>query len=200
MAKDTEMTPLVPYSGATESRNNIIIETDEPFSDTETLTKIRVYGRMRSDSSLYMGLNVGNGDTDSAVGKNLLLGQNILSMAGNNIVVGNSHYVGKNRDAVFGGNHIINTAGTLASGYGHDTTNGSDYVVPLGQYSLVEPDTLLAIGDGTSNTARHNVFEIKNVNGATGLVLNSPNGTQYVLTVADDGTLNTTPLSEIGGE
>jgi DNA-binding ferritin-like protein len=197
LANDTEMTPLVPYSGPTESRNNIIIETAEAFSDTDSLTKIRVYGRMRSDSSVYIGLNVGNGDTDSAVGKNLLLGQNVLSMSGNNIVVGNSHYVGKNRNAVFGGNHIINTSGTLAAGYGHDTTNGSDYVVPLGQYSLVDGDTLLAIGDGTSNTARHNVFEVRK-DGS--IIIAERNITQELTEATNNISTLGTQITEVEGD
>ena len=79
------------------------------------------------------------------------------------------------------------------SGTGHDTTNGrSESGAVVGQYSDITTSTLFAVGNGTSYNARSNILEITNDNGATGIILKSPNNTKYKLTVDDDGTLKTT--------
>ena len=154
-------TQLVPYSGATESGNNIIITTDQPISTTDSLTKLRLYGSMTYDSSLHIGQGVGTGGV-SGKGKLLQLGQSQCSLDGNSILIGNGIYNTKNRVIIVGASHINNVQGACMTGEGHDSTNGAFVgVTAHGKYSDISSDTAFAIGNGTSNTARSNLFEIK---------------------------------------
>lgn len=154
-------TDLVPYSGATESNNNIIITTDAPLSMTDSISKLRLYGSMTFDSSVHIGQGVGTGGV-AGKGKLLQLGQSQLALDGNSILVGNSIFTSKNRVAIFGANHINRVQGACLTGEGHDTPdNGFVGVAAHGKYSDVKSDTAFAIGNGTSNTARSNLFEIK---------------------------------------
>ena len=154
-------TQLVPYSGATESNNNIIITTDAPLSETATITKLRLYGSMTFDSSLHIGQGVGTGGV-SGKGKLLQLGQSQCSLDGNSILIGNGIFNTKNRAVIVGASHINNVQGACLTGEGHDTTNGTFVgIAEHGKFSLTSADTAFAIGNGTSNTARSNLFEIK---------------------------------------
>lgn len=187
-------TDLVPYSGATESGNNIIITTDQPISTTDSLTKIRVYGSMTFDSSVHIGQGVGTGGV-TGKGKLLQLGQSQLALDGNSILVGNSIFTSKNRVAIFGASHINHVQGACLTGEGQDTTNGAFIgVTAHGKYADVGANTAFAIGNGTSNTARRNLFEIADNNGQTEVIMKSPGGNKFKLTVADDGTLSTTAV------
>jgi len=188
-------TQLVPYSGATESGNNIIITTDAPISTTDSLTKLRLYGSMTFDSSVHIGQGVGTGGT-SGKGKLLQLGQSQLALDGNSIMVGNSIFSSKNRVAIFGASHINHVQGACLTGEGHDTTNGAFIgLAAHGKYSEVKAETALAVGDGSSNTSRSNLFEVTAESaGGTGVIMKSPNGTKYKLTVDDSGNLTTTAV------
>jgi hypothetical protein len=187
-------TQLVAYSGANESNNNIIITTDQPISTTDSITKLRLYGSMTYDSSVHIGQGVGTGGV-SGKGKLLQLGQSQCSLEGNSILIGNGIYNSKNRVILVGASHINHVQGACLTGEGHDTTNGAFVgLAEHGKYSLTTTNTAFAIGNGTSNTARSNLFEIQDNNGQTEVVMKSPNGTAYKLTVADDGTLSTTAV------
>ena len=182
-------TQLVPYSGATESGNNIIITTDAPLSTTDSVTKIRVYGSMTYDSSMHIGQGVGTGGV-SGKGKLLQLGQSQCSLDGNSIMVGNGMYNTKNRVSMFGASHINNVQGACLTGEGHDTTNGTFVgLAEHGKYSVTSANTAFAIGDGASNTDRRNLFEVATNNGQTEVIMKSPNGTSYKLTVDNSGNL-----------
>ena len=187
-------TQLVPYSGATESNNNIIITTDQPISTTDSLTKIRLYGSMTFDSSVHIGQGVGTGGV-SGKGKLLQLGQSQCSLDGNSIIVGNAMFNSKNRVAIFGANHINHVQGACLTGEGHDTTDGAFIgVTAHGKYSDIKATTALAIGNGTSNTARSNIFEVCDNAGQTEMILKSPNGTAFKVTVDDTGQLSATAV------
>lgn len=188
-------TQLVPYSGATESGNNIIITTDAPISSTESISKLRVYGSMTFDSSTHIGQGVGTGGV-TGKGKLLQLGQSQLALDGNSIMVGNSIFTSKNRVALFGASHINHVQGACMTGEGQDSTNGAFVgLAAHGKYSDIGPKTAFAIGNGTSNTARSNLFEVSDSNGQTEVIMKSPSGNKFKLAVADDGTLSTTPVT-----
>lgn len=188
-------TQLVPYSGATESGNNIIITTDAPISTTESLSKLRVYGSMTYDSSVHIGQGVGTGGV-TGKGKLLQLGQSQLALDGNSILVGNSIFTSKNRVALFGASHINHVQGACLTGEGQDTTNGTFIgVTAHGKYADVGANTAFAIGNGTSNTARSNLFEVADNSGQTEVIMKSPDGTRYKLKVENDGTLTTEAIS-----
>lgn len=186
-------TELVPYSGATESRNNIIIVTDAPLSDTESISKLRLYGSMTYDSSVHIGQGVGTGG-DTGKGKLLQLGQSQLSLDGNSILIGNGIFNSKNRCIIVGASHINHVQSACLTGEGHDTVNGSQVgLTAHGRYSDIEQDTVFALGNGKSNTNRSNIFEIKDVSGKTEMVLKSPNGSKFKLSVDDSGNIVIVP-------
>ena len=194
LANDPDKTPLVPYSGATESRNNIVIETDAPLSDTDTVTKLRLYGTMTFDSSFHCGQGIGTGGA-TGKGKLLQLGQSQLALDGNSILIGNSIFTGKNRVCIVGASHINNVQGACLTGEGHDTTNGTFIgIAEHGKYSLTKANTAFAIGNGTSNTVRSNLFEIADEGGSTAMMVKSPNGTEFKITVDDSGNITTSQV------
>lgn len=181
------------YSGATESNNNIIITTDESANPDGATTSIRVYGSMSFDTALQMGQDVGTGGL-TGQGKLVQVGQNQLSLQGNTIMVGNGMYNTQNRVAMFGFQHINTQQGAFLAGQGHDTTNGKKSVAAVGQWSDIGANTAFAVGNGKTNTNRSNIFEVTDDSGVTGLIVKSPNGTRWKITVDDSGNLTTTAL------
>ena len=188
-------TPLVPYSGPTESGNNIIITTDAPLSTTASITKLRLYGSMTFDSSVHIGQGVGTGGA-TGKGKLLQLGQSQCSLDGNSIIIGNGMFNNKNRVIMVGASHINQVQSACMTGEGHDSTNGAFLgLTAHGKYSEITATTAFAIGDGASNTDRSNLFEVTSESaGGTGMILKSPDGTRYKITVANDGTLTSTAV------
>ena len=182
------------YSGATESKNNIIITTDASANPDAATTSIRVYGSMSFDTTVQIGQGVGTGGV-TGQGKLLALGQGICSLMGNSLLVGNGMYNTQNRVGMIGFQHINTQQGAFLAGQGHDTTNGKMSVAAFGQWSDIGPNTAFAVGNGKTNTNRSNILEVTDDSGQTGLVLKSPNGTRFKIAVADDGTLTTTALS-----
>lgn len=87
-------------------------------------------------------------------------------------------------------------SGTVAAGKysltaGWQTRTHKDAVdgqVAFGKYNAEEPNALFIIGNGTSDTDRKNAFEVTKDGG---IILRSPNGTRFKITVSDDGILTT---------
>ena len=187
-------TDLVPYSGANESGNNIIITTDAPLSTTESVSKLRLYGSMTTDSSVFIGQGVGSGGANA--GKLMMLGQSQLSLNGNSILIGNGMFNSQNRVILVGASHINYVQGACMTGEGHDSTNGTKVgLTAHGKYSVIGANTVFALGNGTANTARSNIFEVADNAGQTEVIMKSPSGYAFKLTVADDGTLSTTAVT-----
>ena len=185
---------LVPYSGATESNNRIIIETAESVNPNAATTKLRLYGSMAFDSALHIGQGIGTGGV-SGKGKLLQVGQSQTALEGNSIMVGNAIFSSMNRCALFGASHINHVQGAFMGGEGHNSANGTFVGLgAIGKYSNIGAHTAFAIGNGTGDTARSNLFEIVDDGGATGLVIKSPNGTAFKLTVDDSGNLTATAV------
>lgn len=148
-------------SSTSYTTGNIIIKTDKSVNPSTSTTSIRPYtneGYSSGFSNLFVGQMVGG-----VGGASTVVGQKVYSASGNACnIVGASIYNTGNGNAIFGRQHISRKNRCLIAGTGHDTTNAkSESVVALGEWSDVQSDTVLAIGDGTSATARHNVFEIK---------------------------------------
>lgn len=183
--------PYTPDSSADSSAtaNDIIITTEETLNPDSAMTNIRLFGVMKS----YSTVHVGNGVASNGGGRNLFVGGGITKAGSSNddCAVGMDMYISGNGNAAFGRWHIMAKNRGFAAGTGHDFTNArGEGAAAVGQYSLVDASTLFAVGDGTSHTARSNAFEV--VDG--GIVLKSPNGTRYKVTVDDSGNLTTTAL------
>ena len=141
---------------------------------------------------IFIGQGVGTGGV-SGKGKLLQLGQSQCALDGNSILVGNSIFTSKNRVSLFGANHINHVQGACMTGEGHDSVNGTFLgLAAHGKYSDIGANTAFAIGNGTNNTTRSNLFEVRDNAGQTEVIMKSPNGTKYKLTVDDSGNLTTT--------
>lgn len=179
---------FTPNSSA-DSSTPITIKTVNNVSanPTSAVTQLRVFGSVTGGyCSEYIGQAVGGG-----AGASLIIGQRVGSPSGNaNCIVAADVYNTGNGNAIFGRQHISRKNRSFLAGTGHDTTNSrSESVSALGEWSdLSSSETLFAIGDGTSHTNRSNAFEVRN----QCIVLKSPNGTKWKITIDNSGNLITT--------
>lgn len=183
--------PYTPDSSPNPSgtANDIIITTEETLNPDSSMTNIRLFGVMKS----YSTVHVGNGVASNGGGRNLFVGGGICKVGSSNddCAVGMDMYISGNGNAAFGRWHIMAKNRGFAAGTGHDFTNArGEGAAAVGQYSRVDASTLFAVGDGTSHVARSNAFEV--VDG--GIVLKSSGGTRYKIVVDDSGNLTTTAL------
>ena len=152
---------FTPDSSANDSSNPIIIKVANSLNPSSALssgTAIRAFGSMAGYASAYIGSCVGA----ATGGANFLLGQGVWSQSGNmNVLFGQYHYNAGNGNTLLGRWHVSRKNRWLLAGTGHDNTNGrSEAGAVVGQYSLIDANTLFAVGNGTSQTARSNAFEI----------------------------------------
>lgn len=180
-----------PNSGANDSSSQIIINAEESVNPSSSISQVRVFSSVGSNSycSEYVGQCVGG----EQGGGSLIMGQNVFNKSGNmNSIVGQAIYNTGNGNAIFGRHHISRKNRSFLAGTGHDTTNArSESVAALGEWSdLSSAETLFAIGNGTSHTARSNAFEVRN----QCIVLKSPNGTKWKITIDNDGNLITNSI------
>lgn len=179
---------FTPDSSA-DSSTDIVIKTQQSLNPDSATTSIRLFGKMQS----YSTAHIGNGITSLGGGRNLLLGGGVTK-AGNsndNCLIGMAIYSSGNGNACFGRQHIARKNRGFLAGTGHDTTNAqSEGVSAVGQWSFIDANTIFAVGNGTSHTARSNAFEVVD----DGIILKSPNGTRFKIKVDDSGNLTTTAL------
>lgn len=186
-ANGTDLT--TPYFGATESSNDIIITLERTVNPDAATKALRLYGTNKSTDNILVGQGVAAGG-----GKALSLGQATFAGGNQCIAFGNSAYVNANNSVGFGHTLLINKQFCFGAGQGHDFTNGANGTAALGTWSEIGSTTKLAVGDGTAFDARSNIFEVRSVSGASQLVIKSPNGTKFAISVDDSGNLTTTQL------
>lgn len=177
-----------PDSSANNSSYPITITVASTANPTAAVTQLRAFGGITGGyCSEYIGQCVGG-----SVGASLVIGQRVCSSANVNCIVAADVYNTGNGNAIFGRQHISRKNRSFLAGTGHDTTNArSESVSALGEWSdLSSSETLFAIGDGKSHTERSNAFEVRD----QCIVLKSPNGTKWKITVDDNGNLTTTAI------
>lgn len=180
----------VPDSSANSSANNIIITTEASANPSSATSTLRGYGAFPSGgySNLAIGQNVSIGS--NTTGASAVIGASCRTSGNWCLVAGNGHYNDAARSAVFGTNNINRKQNSFLAGQGHDSTNGPAPTAAVGKFSNITASTLFAVGNGTSHTARKNAFEVV----ADGIVLTSPNGARYKVSVDNTGTLTTTAI------
>lgn len=168
---------------------DITIKTDDSINPNSSVSSVRPYCFSGSGfSNLLVGQQSGG-----IGGASIVVGQKVYSASGNACaVVGASIYNTGNGNALFGRQHISRKNRWLMAGTGHNNTSGrSESGVAVGQWSQIDSDEILfVVGDGTSDTARSNAFEVRD----QAIVIKSPNGTRWKITVSNTGTLTTTAL------
>ena len=182
--------PIRAYFGPTESGNDIIITVDRTVNPSASTTKLRMYGTSTSTDVIVVGQ--GNG---ASGGKAISLGQACHAGGNQCIAFGNSSLSLANNSVALGHTHIVDKQFCFAAGQGHDFTNGSNGAAAVGIASEISSDTAFAVGNGVfnanGNITRSNALEVKNDGG---IVLKSPNGTKYKITVDDSGNITTTAV------
>lgn len=181
--------PISAYFGSTESSNDIIITVDRTVNPDAKTTKLRMYGTSTSSDVIIVGQ--GNG---ASGGKAISLGQACHAGGNQCIAFGNSSLSLANNSVALGHTQLVNKQFCFAAGQGHDFTNGNNGASAVGIASEISSDTAFAVGNGVFNSngniTRSNAFEVTKDGG---IVLKSPNGTRYKVTVDDSGNLSTTP-------
>lgn len=153
---------FTPSSSADDSTKNIIITTNKSANPDSSATQIRFYPAEKGFSNLMVGQGIG-GTNSNNPGASAQVGQRVISVSGNaNILAGADIYNTGNGNTVTGRQHISRKNRWFMTGTGHDNSSGrSECGAVMGQWARISSDTLFAIGNGTSATARSNAFEIK---------------------------------------
>ena len=182
--------PISAYFGPTESSNDIIITVDRTVNPSAATTKLRVYGTSTSNDVILVGQGCG-----ASGGKAISLGQSCHAGGNQCIAFGNASLSLANNSVAFGHTNLVNKQFCFAAGQGHDFTNASNGSSAVGIASQMDSNTLLAVGNGVFNTngniTRSNAFEVLK---DSSVVLKSPNGTRYKISVDDSGNLSTTAI------
>jgi len=148
-----------PDSSPDDPNNPIVITLAETANPDTTITQLRMFGTMTS----YASAHIGNGVTSlGSGGRSLMLGGGITKNGGNDhCMVGQYLYATGNGNTLLGRYIIARKNRGFFTGTGHDGTNArAEAVAVMGQYSLITPKTLFALGNGTNATNRSNAFEI----------------------------------------
>ena len=175
----------------TTQANDIVITVDATINPDAATTSIRIYPAELGFSTLFVGQGVGSNG-----GASVIVGQSVMNFSGNaNCLVGASMYNQGNGNGVFGRLHISRKNRWLLAGTGHDNTNGrAESGVAFGEYSDIKATTLFAIGNGTGQTNRNNIFEIGDDGGII-IPSSTPDSTKkFKLTVDDTGTITATEV------
>ena len=182
--------PIRAYFGPTESGNDIIITVDRTVNPSAATTKLRMYGTSTSTDVIIVGQ--GNG---ASGGKAISLGQACHAGGNQCIAFGNSSLSLANNSVALGHTHIVDKQFCFAAGQGHDFTNGSNGSGAVGIASEITSDTAFAVGNGVFNSngniTRSNALEVTKDGG---LIIKSPNGTKYKITVDNSGNLSVTAV------
>lgn len=177
------------HFGPNETNNDIIITTNRSVNPNAATTKLRGYGTNGNSDNILVGQGVGGSN-----GKAISLGQSTYVGGNQTVAIGNSVHVMANNSVGLGHTILVNKQYCFGTGQGHDFTNGTNGTTAVGTWSEIGSTTKFAVGVGSGNTARKNIFEVKNNSGATGLVLVAPNGTKYQVSVSNTGELTATAL------
>lgn len=172
---------IVPYFGADENDNDIIITTSEPLSEDTDLTKIRVYGTWQGPDIL----SVGQGNK-AVTGKNLQVGQGLVSDDVQTAQVG-IRLFNKAKNSIMVGTDSINAKNYCALfGMGHTTELSPIGTTFTGMWSKADSDILFAVGNGESDSVRSNAFSVTKDGD---LILTGKDGKDYKLYVDSTGSL-----------
>ena len=196
----TDGSQLVPDFGPTDNSKDIVITVETSANPSSSTTSLRIYGTTVADDVVAIGQNVTAHSKGISIGISCRTDKQQTIAAGNSVLVTNTNSFG------FGHLIYIPTMYSFATGYLHDLMGASHGTSAFGIASDIKSDTVMAVGNGQlygDTVLRSNAFEVKRsgeaivrslqVTSNNGIILTSPNGTKYRLTVADDGTLSTTP-------
>ena len=162
-------------------------------------------------SEAYGDYAIAAGEYSNANGdKSIALGYSSYAKGQYSIAQGYQSYANGNNSLAIGylasaGRYINNipTGGYCSQAFGNNTVANGNFQMVSGVYNIIDENDkyLHIVGNGNSN-ARANAYTLdRDGNGcfagtveATGLILASPNGTRFMITVNDNGALNAVSL------
>lgn len=147
-------TTVTPSS--TDSSTVITIVTASSVNPSSATSSIRIYPKQDGFSNLLFGASA----TRTGYGYSAVGGQNVGNSSNGSAVFGNTQWNQGNSSLLAGRQHINTKQNAFLAGYGHDTTNGSTEVSAVGKWSNITTGTMFAVGGGSSNTSRSNLFEV----------------------------------------
>ena len=128
-------------------------------------------------------------------GKAISLGQSCYASGNQCIAFGNSSLSLANNSVALGHTQLVDKQFCFAAGQGHDFTNASNGTGAVGIASFMDSNTAFAVGNGVFNSngniTRSNAFEVTKDGG---IVLKSPDGSRFKITVSDSGAISATKL------
>ena len=169
---------VTPYYGEDENDNDIIITTSEPLSEDTTLSTIRIYGSWIGSDIV----SVGQGNK-AKVGKVLQVGQALVSEMQQVAQIGIRQINKAKNSLMVGADNINNNDYCGIIGNGHETTRVGQTL--LGLWTKKDPNTLLAVGNGTSDSNRSNAFAVTKDGD---LILKGKDGKDYKLYIDNTGS------------
>ena len=186
---------LTPSSANDDPNNDIIITVEQSANPNNAVNNanMRTFGNI--GQGCYASAYIGSGVGAAAGGANFILGQGVYSTSGNmNVIFGQYHWNKGNGNSVLGRWHISTKNRWLLAGTGHDNTNGmAEAGAAVGAYSDITSNTLFAVGNGTSATARKNAFEV--VDGGIVIPSSTSGSTKkFKITVDDSGNITATEV------
>lgn len=142
----------------------------------------------------------------------ITIGDNNTNNGDESILIGHSNTSNPERSFILGDNNQTTGTGGYNHiiGFGNISKFGQSYIlgkqctaaeyeqVVLGRNNKETPGAILVVGNGINASNKANALEIKKGSNDLvlygGIILKSPNNTQYRITVNDDGTLKTTRI------
>ena len=182
-----------PFSGAQDNDHDFVVTVDEslnPDSAIPNNTNIRFYANWSSSDILSVGQCNG-----SSGGKVLEVGMNCRAEGNQVMLFGNGAYSNANNSVCLGHSNMnIGKQFAALLGQGHDTTNGRNGVGAVGMWSVIGPNTMFVVGNGTGDVTRSNAFEVTDDGGI--IVPSSTSGStkKFKITVDDSGTISATEV------
>lgn len=159
---------------STDSVKKIVVDSNY----SSLVTSNAVFTADSLSNSILLGNNTFNikGIIKGKINNNLIIGSNNTSRLTNgtsptlegNLVVGSNNNINSSYSLSVGNNNTISRGYQFAIGYYQKPSN--EYEISLGAYNVSSSgsstfgdsgNTLFSVGNGTSNSARHNAFEIR---------------------------------------
>ena len=189
MQDGSDLTPghADSYGGTS---NPIVITVNETVNPDAATSSLRFYGRFSNNNYLIAGMGV----SATGNGKCIISGQHIGNAGGTSLIAGNTIYNKGSRSCITGQNIVNKQDSVAVHGVGHDTTNGSEGMAVFGKYSdLSDPNTYFAVGNGSSDTSRSNLFALSK----TGDIFINNAKQEYVKKLNDLDDVVVIPINDV---
>lgn len=164
---------------------NITFTLNKSLGNTSALTQLRFYPSQSGFSNILGGVAKATG------GYSLVTGQNVANESNGSTVTGNANFNNANSSFLAGRQNINTKQNSALIGMGHKNIDGPTELCAVGKWSNITSTTAFAVGGGSSDTVRKNLFEVDTTGN---LYLLSPSGYRFKISVSDTGTITATKV------